>query len=257
LSVSKDGLYAYVSTVAIGAGLNQSDPEIRKYRLSDRTQVWAIALSGNVADFKVSPDAGAYLAVSNTAGGLSLYNTATGALIDAFPASSAAPENIEWGSSASVLYSYDLINDVLREFSPANSSFGFVSNKNVNLNADQPAWSGLHYANGILMENHGTLYDIATGTITSRLDLHTDFSDRRFSPSSVAAELDTTAGRSYFCYQDGASVILQSFDINTHQALAWFPTSSLSTSRLIRWGNNGLAFLNGGIELVQGPFVTP
>ena len=257
LAVSTDGLYAYVSTVAIDAGLNQSDPKIRKYRLSDRTQLWAISLAGNVIDFKVSPGSGAYLAVSNVSGGLSLYNTATGALIDTFPTPSAAPENIVWGSSASVLYSYDLINDVLREFSPTNSSFGFVSNKNVNLNADQPAWSGLHYANGILMENHGTLYNVATGTITSRLDLSTDFSNPIFLPQAVTAELDTNVGRAYFYYQDGSSEIVQSFDLNTHQALAWFPTGGLYSSRMIRWGNNGLAYLDGGIALVQGTFVAP
>lgn len=264
LAVSPDGLYAYVWTLAIDNGLNQSDPEIRKYRLSDQTQVYAIPLASNATDFKVSPGAGAYLVVSNSTDGLSLYNANNGALIDRFPSSSGTPEAIVWGDSASVLYSYDWINDVLREFAPTSSSFGLVRNKNVDLNANQSAWSGLHYDKGILMENHGAIYDVATATMASRLDLRTEFSDPNFLPYSVAAELDMAVGRSYFWYLNGSSVILQVYDMSTHTALAYLPTSSRSTFRLIRWGADGLAYLysgnsatDSGIALVQGKFVAP
>lgn len=264
LAVSPDGMYAYVSTMAVDAGLNQSDPKIRKYRLSDRTQLWAISLPGTISDFRVSPGAGTWLAVSNSSGGLSMYNTSDGALIDSFASPSSWPEKIVWGSSASVLYSYDVINDVLREFAPTSSSFGFVSNKNVDLNAEQMAWSGLHYDKGLLMENHGAIYNVATGTVISRLDVRTEFTDPNYLPFSIAAAFDMAIGRSYFWYNAGGSVVLQAFDVNTGMALGNFPTISRSTFSLIRWGMDGLAYLHSasseaesGIALVQGSFVAP
>lgn len=263
LAISPDGLYAYVWTVSSGF-IGSTDPQIRKYQLSDQALMWTISLAGNVSDFQVSPGMGAFLAVSNSSPGLALYSTSTGTLIDSSASSSGFPESITWGGSSSALYSYDTTNDLLRKFSPTSSSLGFVSNTSIDLNTDQAAWGGLHYGNGLLMENHGAIYDVGTGMVSSRLALSSISGDPNFKPYSIAAELDMTIGRSYFWYQNGSAVIMQAFDMNTHAALAFFPTESRSTFRLIRWGTDGLAYLHSGnsavdsgIGLVQGKFVAP
>ncbi|MGC3980891.1 MAG: hypothetical protein QM808_06520 [Steroidobacteraceae bacterium] len=264
LAVSPDGFYAYVWTMEVAADLSQSNQQLRKYRLSDQALMWTIALPDKISDFKVSPGNGSYLALSSSNTGLYLYATDSGLLIDAYATPGGFPDAIVWGASESVLYSYDPLNDLLRKFVPSMSSFGYQSNTHVDLNSDQEAWSGLHYGNGQILENHGAIYDIAAGAVSSRLNIRTETNDASFKPYSIASELDMNIGRSYFWYVNGSSVIMQVFDLGTRSSLAWFATSSRSTFRLMRWGTDGLAYLHSGISsqdsgiaLVQGKFVSP
>jgi hypothetical protein len=262
--ISPDGAYAYLYTTAVAGDNSESDFRLRKYRLSDRSEIWSIPLADKISDLKVSPGTGAYLVVSSSSPDIALFSTASGVLIDHATSSSGFPESVSWGSSDTALYSYDATNDLLREFSPTPLSIGFKKSSNVDLNTDQQAWAGLHYGNGLLMENHGAIYNPSSAQITSRLNIRTAADEASFKPYSIATALDMSLGRSYFWYLSSGGVVMQVFDMNTGMPLAYFSSSSRSTFRLIRWGSNGLAYLHSenssadsGIALVQGKFVAP
>ena len=264
LVLSSDGLYAYVWTMQVAADLSQSDPQLIKVKLSDQSIIWTIDLPEQVNDMKVSPGVGTYIAISTKNDGLYLYRSDTGAVIDSDLGSGMFPRVLAWGDSEATLYAYSPSDDVLQNFLPTMASLGFQSSVSVDLNSDQAAWSGLHFGAGILLENHGAVYDMQASSITSRLNIRTATSGASFKPYSIASELDMAIGRSYFWYLNGSSVVLQSFDMNAGTALADFPTSSRQTFTLIRWGSDGLAYLHSGnssedsgIALVQGLFVAP
>ncbi len=264
VAISPDGMYAYLYTMAVGADLSQSDFRLRKYRLSDRSEIWSIPLANKISDLKVSPGPGSYLAVSGSPPDIALFSTASGMLIDHATSSSGFPESISWGGSEAVLYSYDATNDLLREFAPTSLSIGFKKTSNVDLNTDQQAWNDLHYENGLLMESHGAIYTLPSSQITARLNIRTATDAASFKAYSIASALDMSLGRSYFWYMGSGATVMQVFDMNTKVPLAYFPSTSRSTFRLIRWGSDGLAYLHSGnssadsgIALVQGKFVAP
>jgi hypothetical protein len=100
----------------------------------------------------------------------------------------------------------------------------------------------------------GQIIDPATGTATGRF-----LTPQFFQPALMVT--DVAANRAYFLTQSFSSgpVTLQSFNLTTLAAIDSTTINNVNGNigRLVRWGQNGLAFNTSGgqVFLVGGTFV--
>jgi hypothetical protein len=268
IATGDDGLYTYL---AVTDGINT---EIRKLRMSDHIVVGTIPLAAGDAlmELTVAPGrsdviavtlydrkAGSTLRSSVLIYGPTLQETGQYSIVGdthSFPLTAA------WGASDSILYIYDPNTDELREFSVAQGALGTASTEIVDLNQDIPAWDGIHFDAGLLLENHGAIYDVQTHTLRGRIELRTPLTAPNQLPAQWARSvIDSGTGRAYFWYNNNGSITFQVFDLTTLQSLGAVATGSRSTNDLVRWGKDGIAYLSSFdssfLTLLSGPLIAP
>jgi hypothetical protein len=264
-AVSDDGVYAY-----IGCGDAYAAHFIERVRLADHALLDSTPLPAgqSIQELHVAPGNDALLAVStNDASGsqaIQLYDgslAVTDALAWSNGVGMTSHPGLAWGADAGTLYAYDPVSDLLRTFHPAGGSLGSPADLTVDLDDVRPSWSAITYQQGLLLESHGAVYDVASGQVLRRLDLHTPATAGMGDPYYSVAALDATARRAYFWYLNVSSMTIQSFDIDTGATIGYIPTDSRSTCCVVRWGSDGLAYLLSGsadgLVLLNGPFVAP
>jgi hypothetical protein len=188
-------------------------------------------------------------------GGLTIFDDST-------PRSTKAPggfnlfDTVQWGADASTLLAAN------------NSTTGFdfytlaVNAAGVTVSHDFPgafttSARRIHFepSRNLVYADDGQIIDPATGTTIGRF-LTPSF----FQPALMVT--DVAANRAYFLTQQffgSPPVTLQSFNLTTFAAIDSITINNVNGNigRLVRWGQNGLAFNTSGgqIFLVAGTFV--
>ena len=264
LAVSGDGRSAYVELTSPAHVIEKIDLAthgvLATTALASDLQIYDIQVAPGAPDILAlgtfTPDVGpSVILLGATPADTSRHDLAGAA-------ASTAHLSIAWGATADTLYAYDTLGDSLLTFHPAGAMLGTPAATSVDLNGDRVGWSRIHFDQGKLLESHGTLYDVASGSVVAQLPPHTAISTDVPPYFSVAA-LDVALQRAYYWYIDGSSMTLQSFDLATRQPVGYLRSGSRSTGRLIRWGAQGLAYLDdsvtgiSGIALLTGPLIGP
>ncbi len=268
LSVSDDGLYAYVG-------------------FSDQGNVERIALSTMSLDLTIplpidptygTTYAGYLLAMpgASTSMVVSAYVFGTG-LIDwdsrgtyvydnatmrpqtfLTPDASTRVMALSWGTDSSTLYAYD--GNGTRLFTASTLTTGLsLANEatGVSISGD------IYYLNAAIYGDDGTVTDPTTGAVLA------GFLQPLDALEPVVA-LDSSLNRAYFFYQEQLSPTplwtFATYNLETQSVREKTRVSGCSlepggvngkVGRLIRWGSNGLAVnCNEGLEIISGIFVT-
>jgi hypothetical protein len=197
-------------------------------------------------DLQVAPDAPHTSAVLtsgfNPSGKLTVFDDATpraNVFINAGP--------IQWGTNASTLFSFSSLNDDLLTL--------LVDANGITLNHDFPSFltgRSLHFdaTTGRVYGDNGAVLDPATGLPVATFK------------SSGLMVVDSQLNAAYFLEQPfNGSAVIDAFDL-THfvkTGSITIPGVNGTAGRLVRWGENGLAFNtnDGRILLVGGNFVSP
>ena len=154
---------------------------------------------------------------------------------------------IQWGTDASTLFSFSSLNDDLLSL--------LVDANGITLNHDFPSFMTgrrLHFdaTTGRIYGDNGAVLDPATGLPVATFK------------SSGLMVVDSQLNAAYFLEQPfNGSAIIDAFDL-THfvkTGSITIPGVNGTGGRLVRWGENGLAFNtnDGHIFLVGGDFVSP
>jgi hypothetical protein len=187
-------------------------------------------------------------------GGLTIFDDGTARLTQA-PGTNFY-DTVQWGADASTL------------LAATNSTTGFdfftlaVTPAGVTLSHDffgtfTSSAKRIHFepSKNLVYADNGQIIDPATGTVTGRF-ITPSFSD---SPLMV---VDAAANRAYFVTQsffNSPTVTLQSFNLTTLALVDSMTINNVNGNigRLVRWGQNGLAFNTSGgqVFLVAGTFV--
>jgi hypothetical protein len=198
------------------------------------------------ADLQVAPGAPHTSAVLtsgfNPSGKLTVFDDAT-PRANVF--TNAGP--IQWGTDASTLFSFGSFSDDLLTL--------LVDANGITLNHDFPSFltgRRLHFdaTTGRIYGDNGAVLDPATGQPVATFK------------SSGLMVVDSQLNAAYFLEQPfNGSAIIDAFDL-THfvkTGSITIPGVSGTAGRLVRWGENGLAFNtnDGHIFLVGGNFVSP
>jgi hypothetical protein len=263
IAVSEDGLYAYV-------GLSGSQHSaVEKIRLSDRAIITSVAVPDNLSIDEIHPMPGFAdaLAISThinyTERSVRLLDMAagTGNAYTVTPNLTGSPLSLAWGGSANVLYAYDVADDKLYTFHPGGGQLRTPDVLNIDLNGTQYTPSRIVYWQGMLIESHGAVFNIANKQITARLQLPLASNSALSNPDMSVVEVDATNHRLYFRYSmGGGSATLSTFDLPTLQMTGTMLTNNGPfIGDLVRWGNNGLAYTTtaGFIGIMTGAFVLP
>ncbi|MCU1331151.1 MAG: hypothetical protein JWM08_143 [Candidatus Angelobacter sp.] len=207
-------------------------------------------------DIEVAPGAPHTAAVTSSGGGraLSIFDDGTERPTQA-PAFNFF-DTVQWGADASTLLAANNSNTAFDFYTLAVSAAG------VTLSHDFPfvltnSAKRIHFepSKNLVYADNGQIIDPATGAGTGRFITPT-FSD---TPLMV---VDAAANRAYFLTQsffNTPTVTLQSFNLTTLALVDSMTISNVNGSigRLVRWGQNGLAFNTSGgqVFLVAGTFV--
>jgi hypothetical protein len=163
---------------------------------------------------------------------------------------------VQWGADASTLLAANNSNTAFDFYTLAVSAAG------VTLNHDFPfvltdSAKRIHFesSKNLVYADNGQIINPATGTVTGR------FITPSF-PQVTLMVTDGAANRAYFVTQSffgPGPATLQSFDLTTLAAVDSMTVNNVNGSigRLVRWGQNGLAFNTSGgqIFLIAGTFV--
>ncbi|HJT68437.1 MAG TPA: Calx-beta domain-containing protein, partial [Pyrinomonadaceae bacterium] len=160
--------------------------------------------------------------------------------------------DIEFGASAARLYGGNLFGNAFTRFNVDNSGVTFDSF------ASFGNGGKLLFANGLMYTANGSVFDPETGALKGTFTATAP--DLR---SNSIMTVDTTLGRAYFLTNTGgANSTLRVFDINTFQLIGLAIIQNVpgffSGARLVRWGENGLAWrLANQVVLIQSTLVNP
>jgi hypothetical protein len=266
LALSDDGQFAYVVSLP--------SQDIYKVRLADHTLVATLPFTaGTVLELQVAPGHADLLAIAyqeqnSDVADVELLDTATlASSTRAIAGFESELATIAWGASSSTLYAYDGYADLLSTFTPnaATAALGTPATETVDLNGTHLVDTGIHFAGGKLLENHGVLYDPASHHIVRSFALPVSaqgLSNLDYS----SAILDAVTGRAYFRYENSTStnilMEIHAFDVATGAEIGSASTWGYSPTDFIRWGANGLAAVDdavseSSIEIVSGALVAP
>ncbi len=245
LALSGDSQFVYAG---IDGGAQVKRYALPAFTLDTSYSLGTSFFSGGLTalDLQVAPGASHTSAVVssgfNPSGKITIFDDATpraNEFINAGP--------IQWGTDASTLFSSSLLNqDLLTLLVDANG---------ITLNHDFPSFltgRRLHFdaTTGRLYGENGAVLDPATGLPVATFK------------SSGLMVVDSQLNAAYFLEQPfNGSAVIDAFDL-TH----FVKTGSITipgvngiAGRLVRWGENGLAFNthDGHIFLVGGNFVSP
>jgi hypothetical protein len=270
LSVTEDGLYAYVGFSDVG--------QVKRIALNSMTLDLAIPLpvdptyGTTYAGYLLPlPGASTSVVVSSyvfgtgltdwDSRGVYIYDGAT-----ARPQTFLAPDaftqvmGLAWAADNTTLYAYD--QNQQRLFAATTSTSGLtLANQKTGV-VMSPA---MYQVNGLLYSNNGIVIDPATGT---RGPLFLDSSGA--SPAGLIAP-DAATGRAYFYYLETLTPApLWTFATYNLQAQTFIASSRVNgcslfpggvnntVGRMVRWGIDGLAVnCIEGIKIINGKFVKP
>ncbi len=263
LNASDDGQFLYV---ALG-GANS----IRRKTLPSLQQDILIPLAADPTygslfanDVQVAPGLPHTVAVarrtssnfSSTAAGVVIYDDAVARPLVAASAGSGLALNwLQWEQDATLLYGN----------TSENTSFA-VAHVNVGASGPTVAYSQrnvgtafnfgrLHLADGLLYADGGEIYDPATRSVAGRFSTPPGDWSRGVVP-------DPEHNKLFMISDVSGGIALRSFNLNTFTPIMTVPLSLRTRSnnyvRIVRWGEDGLAFAtdDGRIVLVNGPFVS-
>jgi len=247
---------------------NKASANVQRVSLPAMTRdvEYAVGTEANIGpffplDIEVAPSTPHTAAVSlggggfpTARGGITIFDDSTARLTNA-PGEINFFDAFQWGADASTLVA-------------ANSSttgFDFytldVTATGVTVSHDFPgtftsSTKRIHFepATNLVYADNGQIINPATGTATGRF-LTPSFFDNTMMVTNPAAN------RAYFLTQsfNSSTITLQSFDLTTLAAVDSTTISNVSgnVGRLVRWGQNGLAFNTSGgqIFLIGGTFV--
>ncbi len=157
--------------------------------------------------------------------------------------------SLQWGSNNTELYASDTEDSGYDFYILSVNSAGVV------LTNDYPgSFSGygarihLDSGTGLIYADGGQVLNPSTGNPAGK-----------YSASSGLMVPDSSLNRAFFISQSGTTATIQAFDLEKFNLIGsiTIPNISGTPIRLIRWGNNGLAFntYQGPVYLIGGSFV--
>jgi hypothetical protein len=263
MAVSPDGLYAYVGIYDSATG-----SRIEKRRLSDSAVVGSVPIDPQqgIDEIRVAPGAAELVVVAThvdyTQHAIDLVDMASLTKLDASMVTATQSNTVlspTWGADAGTLYVYDVGLDVVCTLHPAAGQLGMPTCLTADLNGTQAVTSQVRYANGLLVESHGGLFDLATGQVQPRLDLPMPWGSTLHNPDFSMVTVDAAAHRAYFLSSTGGLSALNVYDLQTRQMTGTLPTNASGLGSIVRFGRDGLAYTTGGsfVGILTGPFVVP
>jgi len=259
LAISADSQFLYAGIDGAASVQRFTLPSLTK-DISYSLLSSSVSNSPFALDIEVAPGAPHTTAVSigepggpSAQGGVHIFDDATQRLTVAngFGNGGGLYDSIQWGSDASEIFAAD--NE--------DSGYDFyalsVNSSGVTLNQDFPGvFSGgrrIHFDAGtkLIYSDGGEVINPPSGLPTGNLSIS--------GPSAMVP--DSTLNTAFIASQTSNSVTIQSFD-QTHFTLIGsitVPNVTGNPMRLIRWGQNGLAFntSSGQVFLVGGNFISP
>lgn len=269
LAISDDGQYAYVDLPDQFA--------VQRVHLPDLTPDLMIPMGLDDRGYPmraqrlaVEPGAAHTLAVvlqhknpiDNYAGGIAVFDDDVQRTQSIAPLDREDSDSIAWDDTSGVLYvarssyltstwSLDKVDVAanglniaeVHDLTPFQDSFGL--------------YSGMFYADGRFYELAGNVLDSTSASLIGTMDLSYP---NHLDPTLVP---DPAHGKVFALYLEGSgsSTNLVAFDQSTFKQVAWAQLNLGvgPDTHLIRWGNNGLAYSQGGfgIEIISGPIVGP
>jgi hypothetical protein len=270
LAVSGDSSYLYV-------GLD-SQASVRRFVLPSLTPDISYALGANASnapysavDLQVAPSAPHTTAVAlgdygpppmsggplEADGGIKIYDDATPRTVTVPGYNAGGDEfgSLQWGLNANVLYSAAEDNSGDFFYDVTVSSTGVVLNSD-NTGTIDNLFRRIHFDAGtkLIYVDDGQVLDPSTGLQAGIFDAAgLMVPDSTLNAAFFLGQTDTYSGTSVWT--------IESFDLThfTPVNSITFPNIVGNPLRLIRWGQNGLAFNtdSGGVYLIQGDFVGP
>ena len=268
LALSGDDAYLYVG--------EDTSSAIQRFTLPGMTPdiSWALGSTGTFGpnfalDIQVAPGATHTTAVSlgspgvssAAQGGVVIYDDSTPRATTAAGVSSGGKlyDSLQWGSTDSVLFGANY------ETSGGDFYVLSVSSSGVTLSSDVPGRVGVFQRQAIHFDaSTGHIYDDGGGILSQSGAVLGLFKPTQIVPGPVA--VDSSINRAFMTTDVGGGFSgfdIQSYDMTTQKTIGTIEFDGLPqfVSKMIRWGNDGLALLvsnaTGGkqIMLIEGPFV--
>jgi hypothetical protein len=194
------------------------------------------------------------LAVSSSTpvaqGGITIFDDATArpTTTPGFGGTGHLFDSLQWGSDATALYAANYEDDGFDFYTLAVNSSG-VTLVNDYLHTFVSFSNRIHYDPGtkLVYANDGTIVNPTTGAVVGTFS------------AEGAMVPDSTLNTAFFVNSSVLPNTIGAFNLTTHALIASIPIPATSGNplRLIRWGQNGLAFNTDGgqIYLIGGNFV--
>ena len=254
LAVSADGAYLYA---ALGAA-----SEVRRLKLPGMTLDTTLNLSpdsasGRIAtDLAIAPGQPRTLAVALSDHSVAIYDDEISRPAIAGGDDSTRITAITWAGDSSRLYGYDGYSGSFNAFA-------------LNVNADGASLArrypgafdwyriAIHYANGLLYADTGLVLNPSTGSRTE------GFRQVISQIDTKSLVLDVPAGRAYSVGRSSSDLPgvyrLTTFDLERQMPLrvVQLNLADLDSRRLMRWGADGLALINGQGSVYLLPSAAP
>ena len=260
LALSDDSQFLYAGIDGAGAVQRFALPSLEKDISYSLGGIPNIALGLEVAPGAPHTTA---LAVGNpnvspAAGGITIFD-------DANPRPTRAQtglfSSIQWGADATTMFSANDESTGFDFYTLGVSSSGVVLNQDFS-NRFSSFSNKIHFDSGtkLVYGDNGQVVD-SEGVPAGVFD-----SSGVFNPSSAVIVPDSNLGTAFFVGQTAslggvATFTIQSFDLEHFTPLTSVTVSGVTGNplRLIRWGQNGLAFNTSGgqVFLIAGSFVSP
>ena len=254
LAISDDSSYLYAGID--GAGL------IQRFTLPSLARDINYSLGSNGAhgpyvalDLQVAPGAPRTTAVSlgvkdispSALGGVKIFDDSTPRpmIAPGFGGGVSIYDSLQWGTNNTILYAANSEDTAFDFYTLPVNAMG------VSLSHDYPNvfdsfGNRIHFDNGtgLLYADDGQVIDPSDGSVVGTF------------PRSAAGTMvpDSTLNKAFFAEGNGT---IESFNLNEfrHISSITVPNFSSAPLRVIRWGNNGLAIINGPLFLIAGNFV--
>ncbi|HYR79535.1 MAG TPA: hypothetical protein VEO55_05985 [Candidatus Dormibacteraeota bacterium] len=210
-------------------------------------------------DLQVAPGAPHTTAV--TLGNFSVSPQAEGGIVifdDSTPRPTISPgwssstnlyNSLQWGSDATALYAANYEDTAWDFYALAVDSFGVVQTHDYQNSFSRFDFE-IHFdpGTGLIYSDEGHVIDPLTGKPVAK-----------FSILNGVMVPDSTLNRAFFINQSAGSATIYAFDLKKFSLIGsiFIPNVPAKPNRIIRWGNNGLAFNTAGgpVYLIGGKFV--
>jgi hypothetical protein len=156
-------------------------------------------------------------------------------------------QGLQWGSDSTTLYAGNFTDSGQNFYTLSVTSDGVTLNQNFPSVVDG---TPMHFdaVTKLIYTDAGRIIDPSAGTVVGS-----------FASSGVAMVPDSGLNLAFFGKSNGGVLTIQSFNLTTHALVDTITIPNLSRDpiRLIRWGQNGLAFTtnDGNLYTVGGNFV--
>jgi hypothetical protein len=261
LAISDDGQYAYV-------GQEQSPAQVQRVRLADLTidQTFQIPAFLSLNALRVAPGASGTVAVEtyNDNTNMVIYDQGVARSQSFTTGSVESTLPFTWGADSSTLYAYDNVVPVGTLYQLVATNAGVSSTRSTAALSVNGAPVDLAFAQGLFYASTGAIINPSTEGVSAEFTTHTTGGG---ASAPLAFAIDTTLSRAFFLNSESTAsgspgMTLESFDLASQKAL-WISriASQNGTSSLVRWGNNGIAYLTNGsgttqLVLMSGALIT-